>query len=1554
VLFRHEPACLRQVGPTLPTTAPVGSSIILSMMSDRFDAFVSYARADGQDLLPTLLRGLPGHLRLWYDRESLPNRGLTFDAEIRRAIESSTRLILLFGPGAAASEYVRQEWTFADDLGIPIIPVLLAGGYDSLPDALQHYHAVDARDPRKLEDVGAELTRLLAEAVLRPGPCYDFPFRTPNELVREPLQDRLWEALGLDRQKPTDAGRGHRAAALHGLPGSGKSTAAATFGRSIRCRRAFPEGIVWARCGMGFEQLAGARHLISRIAPGSSLPEDDSGVQQALTEALRDKGILLILDDVHEASAVAPFLQAAGPGVRGLVTCLDPKVATVLGAVPIEVEKLDDESARRLLSSWTGGFLPEEADPVLAECDGLPFALAITGAMIRDGVPWTRVIQWFESRRLDLIETAFPGYEHGTLLRAVSASFEALASQNQRAAAAWVELAAFHPGALLTEQVIFRLWCRPGGLPREDAASILSLLERRLLIQARTEAGVVRLTLHKLLADFIGLKCPNTVELQSALIESYRRSKGDRDWSELKDDGYVFDHLLGHLEALGLDSELVSAINREWVRKQFDRSGDLGQGLDDVKLAMRIAARPPIDFAKIADLAMLSGQIVSGIRGAPKWLIGAVAAIGDSVHAVRWAADQPDPDRRFDCLVLVAEELIARGEIALARKVIRNTAESIPKMGKVIETGLFSGLTALNAVHAIVHFPWTDQWEGTTNENVALARIPLDAVCRLARVAWQADTLQTLALVRHPFWELYGDLIPLAAVEQLAEQGQRDVAEVLLDAIVPPATDDTSDPANAAAYRRVVALAAVGRFEVAIPAIESLNKDYRSVASCGVAKHLAAAKRMPEAVALLGAMEDDLAQDEAIADIVDIADRAADPESCRHLGMYLLKQHMVIPGAWVLAAGGEPEFGMSLLDRDPGEELLLGLGARLGVILAQTGHMDLAVSVAKRLVPAAERLCGHQWFAPETIDVEPRIAQAARALLALLARTGQPLPEGVMPLSLIFETNNSYAAPFKLDLIVELSIAGRFSDALSLVEVSGFPSGRALYLSTILSVGGHLMEMEQLTTVAEDLRQTMETTPDDASLDRPLSAAMRALIGRGRWQEADRLSGMLLSRPGLRSAVGVWAFEKARAGDTAAVWSLIPQLFRSLEDTGTPDSSRALMITALASRQQDTTGLAEVEQILSDARIAAGSLDIVFEVVSLYMKAGMKSLAAAFATGVPGGKAGEAADTFEREGSVRYEGLTHQELDVVFFIRAVAAASMTLAAKGGGTAEEAEEWLGKALEQYRRFREAARVANVGDSAKYIAAAEVAIRGESSELTDRGVRLITAWLLWEYGHHTTAAQVAAQGLSSLENSFDGLPQTVTTEMYERHHGVNIAARGGLAAILAMQFANEGKMEKARELVREEEGRYRTYGWSALSPGERSEVYAYLAIASHACGNLDSALKYLRAAIEPAPILATRGDMSAFPNLVRALARILPPDNAARFWVQWLVAAAAKGSKETGILLSILIRHVREEDIARVKVGRAGSLIRRDMVDEVQRQRSDLYDFFGMSAGALRGS
>src|SRR6266516_865722 len=519
-----------------------------------FDAFVSYAWADDPEFRDALLAGLTGAgLRLWLDRKSMPNRGTTFGQEIRRAIESSTRLLLLAGPAALSSGYVTQEWGYADDLGLPVLPVVPVGCPDELPERRRYYHAVRARPPRPVPEVVDEVVRILTQPVIPLGPCYRVPGPPPHRQGRPELERRLADALGLDRQLPEDAGRAARGAALYGLPGAGKSTVAAGFARATRTRRTFRDGVVWLSCGESFQPLTGAREVLRLVAPGAKAPEGAADLAIDLAEGIGGKEVLVVLDDVRDPAVVAPFLGAVGPGGRVLLTTLDQAVATALGTVEIPVGQLDEAAARRMLASWAGGPLPESADAVLAACDGLPFALAVIGAMVANRTPWALVVEALESRRLDLVQaTWFADYPHRSLLRVLAASYDALRADDPRAAECYLELAAFRPGATLSERVLVRLWSRPGRLAPLEAGLVLPVLERRLLVnRTGTADGVL---LHRLHQDFVRLFAPDPVGLETALVTSYRAEKGTGPWSGLADDGYVFDHLVAHLAALDLDA----------------------------------------------------------------------------------------------------------------------------------------------------------------------------------------------------------------------------------------------------------------------------------------------------------------------------------------------------------------------------------------------------------------------------------------------------------------------------------------------------------------------------------------------------------------------------------------------------------------------------------------------------------------------------------------------------------------------------------------------------------------------------------------------------------------------------------------------------------------------------------------------------------------------------------------------------------------------------------------------------------------------------------------
>lgn len=111
--------------------------------------FISYARDDDEPFVRRLYDDLKAYgFNVWYDRVSMPNRGVGFTQEIAHAIEQADRLILICGPAAYASEYVRKECEHALIHCKPISPVVRLGDFP--PPILDQLSAnpLDAVDMR--------------------------------------------------------------------------------------------------------------------------------------------------------------------------------------------------------------------------------------------------------------------------------------------------------------------------------------------------------------------------------------------------------------------------------------------------------------------------------------------------------------------------------------------------------------------------------------------------------------------------------------------------------------------------------------------------------------------------------------------------------------------------------------------------------------------------------------------------------------------------------------------------------------------------------------------------------------------------------------------------------------------------------------------------------------------------------------------------------------------------------------------------------------------------------------------------------------------------------------------------------------------------------------------------------------------------------------------------------------------------------------------------------------------------------------------------------------
>ncbi|KAF3158656.1 hypothetical protein TWF788_004544 [Orbilia oligospora] len=217
----------------------------------------------------------------------------------------------------------------------------------------------------------------------------DSIFLQERLLVREDILSFLTEAFN---------GDGSARVVLHGLPGIGKSAMARYFAYQKRDKMS----VLWIMASSketmakGFEQYA--RQIRGE---GHALSQPVSIIRQFLSKRF-DGRWLLILDGLDDTTIdIERYIFNGLPNAKILVTTRYTKVASHIGATYVlQVNSLNLNNAQQLLSQYinpistdinpTKGSDPpqEEADAraqLVAELGGLPLAISIIGAALRDG-----------------------------------------------------------------------------------------------------------------------------------------------------------------------------------------------------------------------------------------------------------------------------------------------------------------------------------------------------------------------------------------------------------------------------------------------------------------------------------------------------------------------------------------------------------------------------------------------------------------------------------------------------------------------------------------------------------------------------------------------------------------------------------------------------------------------------------------------------------------------------------------------------------------------------------------------------------------------------------------------------------------------------------------------------------------------------------------------------------------------------------------------------------------------------------------------------------------
>ncbi len=537
--------------------------------------FISYSRKDGEPFAHWLREWLEAReLSVWQDIVALEG-GRDFWSQIEDALRSKAlqHFILVVTPKALESAYVRREIRLARQEGKTVCPIKGPGLADlgALPRWLGQIYDLD------LPEHQTTLIRVLQD-VSRPKRAPMTEEKPPADFVNRPKEFDALKRQLLDSKGDAVA----ITAALRGAGGYGKTTLAKALAQDADIRDAFFDGVLWVQLGEKPESLLS---IISDLI--ETLTDERPGLQTinlaaaALAEALGDRRILLIVDDVWREQDLRPFLQG-GPHTTRLVTT---RIDSVLPqeALRQPVDAMQEREALQLLARG----LPPEA--VAAERTHLAklaarlgewaLLLKLVNGFLRDNVKnggslpkaISGVNQRLDAKGLVVFDPRNEAERAKAVARSIGVSLDLLDPDER---ARFGELGVFPEDADIPMGVVARLWAETGGLAEFETEDLLSrLYDLSLLLNRDLNRRILRLhdTIRHFLQDQSG---------RDGLLDQHRRLAEilEAIGSSLEADAltrrYAYLHLPFHLAAAQERPKLDALLlDPSWLKAKLEATG---------------------------------------------------------------------------------------------------------------------------------------------------------------------------------------------------------------------------------------------------------------------------------------------------------------------------------------------------------------------------------------------------------------------------------------------------------------------------------------------------------------------------------------------------------------------------------------------------------------------------------------------------------------------------------------------------------------------------------------------------------------------------------------------------------------------------------------------------------------------------------------------------------------------------------------------------------------------------------------------------------------------
>jgi thioredoxin-like negative regulator of GroEL len=449
------------------------------------------------------------------------------------------------------------------------------------------------------------------------------------------------------------------------MGGTGKSVLASALARSIETRRAFIDGIFWLdiRRYLGPQSsMEALEQLLVTQGNGAAVHATGAAVEQRLTARIKDKRCLLVLDNVDRVDQLESIVRCVDNTGRVLVTTRN---RDLLGeANQVNLKGLDITEASQQLADWLQ--LPSDdfddaCDTILHICDGMPFAIALSGALIASGVSRSAVATKFTSMDLAALEKRFPEYEYSSILPCLEVSFDAL----ERASGTGVEclesMVIFPAGALIPKQTLVLFWQQKLSLDEATCSFELARLCNFSLVRTEEEPGMV--SLHQLVHAYLVQRVPDSIPLHEELLNAYS-SIASSDWINGPQDGYYYSNLVYHLLAargiVPTGNLLVGSPS--WMREKIKIEGNALSYLNDVERTLDALDESEPNILLLAQLSAARQIARKGPRSYSEPIIKAMIRLGMVENALEFARANIDPTNRVAQLLVIYKTLEKEGD----------------------------------------------------------------------------------------------------------------------------------------------------------------------------------------------------------------------------------------------------------------------------------------------------------------------------------------------------------------------------------------------------------------------------------------------------------------------------------------------------------------------------------------------------------------------------------------------------------------------------------------------------------------------------------------------------------------------------------------------------------------------------------------------------------------------------------------------------------------------------------------------------------------------------